>query len=159
VARIVHTDVYLQPGLYDKLAQKPEAMAAVLEVVRATPGVLRVYRKEALIAGNDVDPIARAATASYFEGRSGDLVFLPRPYWIPSTNTTNHGTGHRYDTHVPVVLFGQGIKRGEYLQPATPLDIAPTLAFLASVTLSNPSGRVLVEALDRPTPAPSNSRR
>jgi hypothetical protein len=153
VAKIVHTDVYLQPGLYDKLTQKAEAMAAVLNVVRTTPGVLRVYRKEALIAGNDSDPIARSAAASYFEGRSGDLVFLPRPYWIPSTNTTNHGTGHRYDTHVPLLLFGQGIKPGEYLQPATPIDVAPTLAFLASVTLSSPSGRVLVEALDRSGPA------
>jgi predicted AlkP superfamily pyrophosphatase or phosphodiesterase len=157
VARVVHTDFYLQPGVYEKLVQKPEAMAAALDVIRGTPGVWRAYRKDALLlAGNDADSITRAAAASYFDGRSGDLIFLPRAYWIPSTNTTNHGTGHRYDTRVPMVLFGQGIKAGEYLQAAAPIDLAPTLAFLASVTLSDPMGRVLVEALD---PARAVSRR
>jgi predicted AlkP superfamily pyrophosphatase or phosphodiesterase len=48
---------------------------------------------------------------------------------------------------VPVLLFGYGIKKGEYLEPAAPIDIAPTLAFLTGVTLPNAMGRVLTEAL------------
>jgi predicted AlkP superfamily pyrophosphatase or phosphodiesterase len=149
VATIQHTDIYFQPGVYQRLVENPDVLEAAMAVVRRTPGVWRVYRRETLLAGdNDLDPITRAAARSYFDGRSGDLVLLPRAYWITSSSTTTHGTGHRYDTRVPVVLFGHGIRPGQYLQPASPIDIAPTLAFLSSVTLSDPMGRVLVEALD-----------
>jgi hypothetical protein len=111
--------------------------------------VLRAYRREDLALGaNDSDPIRRASALSYFEGRSGDLKLVPRAYWLTSDSTATHGTAHRYDTRVPVILFGYGIRPGEYLHPASPLDIAPTLAFLTSVTLADPIGRVLTEALD-----------
>jgi phosphoglycerol transferase MdoB-like AlkP superfamily enzyme len=72
---------------------------------------------------------------------------LPRSYWITSGSTATHGTGHRYDTRVPLLLFGRGITRGEYLQPAAPIDLAPTLASLTGITLPDSRGRVLREAL------------
>ena len=74
-----------------------------------------------------------------------------KPYWIASSGTTSHGSGYAYDTHVPLLLMGKGIAPGEYLQPASPADIAPTLAYLAGITLPHASGRVLAEALDRRT--------
>ena len=73
-----------------------------------------------------------------------------KPYWIASSGTTSHGSGYAYDTHVPVLLMGAGIAPGEYAQPASPTDIAPTLAYLAGITLPRASGRVLVEALEHP---------
>ena len=146
-ARAINTDIYFTEGVYQQLVEKPAAMEAVLDVVRRTPGVWRVYRKEALLTSNDPNPLVRAAIMGYFEGRSGDLVMLPRSYWITSPNTATHGTGHRYDTRVPVLLFGRGITRGEYLQPAAPIDLAPTLALLAGITLPDARGRVLREAL------------
>ncbi len=94
--------------------------------------------------------LTRATALSHYEGRSGDIKILGRAYWIASTSTTTHGTGHRYDTRVPVLLFGYGIKSGEYLQPAAPIDLAPTLAFLTGVTLPDAMGRVLTEALTPP---------
>jgi predicted AlkP superfamily pyrophosphatase or phosphodiesterase len=149
VATIQHTDIYFRAGVYERLREHPKAMTAALDVVRRTPGVWRVYRREDLLVGTgDADPITRAAARSYFDGRSGHMVLLPRAYWITSESTTTHGTGHRYDTRVPVVLFGLGIRAGQYLQPASPLDVAPTLAFLASVTLADATGRVLTEALE-----------
>ena len=103
-----------------------------------------MYRKEQLSA---TDPLTRQLFLSHFEGRSGEIKIVTRPYWITSASTATHGTGNRYDTHVPVVLFGYGIKAGEYLDPAAPIDLAPTLAFLSGVTLPNAMGRVLTEAL------------
>lgn len=149
VARVLYTDVYFLPGVYERLTEHPGAMSAALDAMRHTAGVWRVYRKEELLGGgHSGDPASRSAAHSYFEGRSGDILMLPRAHWIMSESTTTHGSGHQYDTRVPVVLFGRGIKPGQYLQPASPLDIAPTLAFLSSVTLSDPVGRVLVEALE-----------
>ena len=52
---------------------------------------------------------------------------LGRAYWITSSSTTTHGTGHRYDTRVPMFLFGFGIKKGEYVDQTAPIDLAPVL--------------------------------
>ncbi len=55
---------------------------------------------------------------------------------------------YSYDTHVPILLMGPGIKPGKYHQPAAVNDIAPTLATLLEVeTPAGSMGRVLVEAL------------
>ena len=142
--RAVGNDIYFNDGVYLKLTQNPKAMAAVLDTVRKTEGVWQVYRKEQLSA---TDPLTRASALSHYDSRSGDIKMLGRAYWITNTSTTTHGTGHRYDTHVPVLLFGRGIKKGEYLQPSSPLDLAPTLAHLLGITLPDATGRLLREAL------------
>jgi predicted AlkP superfamily pyrophosphatase or phosphodiesterase len=145
--RVIYNDIYFNTGVYQKLLQNPKAMDAVVEVILKTQGVWRVYKKAELSAA---DPFTRASFFSHYEGRSGDLKMLARNYWITSSSTSTHGTGHRYDTRVPVILFGAGIRKGEYLQPSAPLDLAPTLALLVGVTLPDAMGRVLGEALTHP---------
>ena len=142
--RVIYNDVYFNDGVYLRLTQNPKAMEAVLSTIRKIDGVWRVYRKEELTAA---DPFTRPSALSHFEGRSGDIKVLARAYWLYSTSTTTHGTGHGYDTRVPVILFGAGIKPGEYLAPSSPIDIAPTIAFLSGITLPDAMGRVLAEAL------------
>jgi predicted AlkP superfamily pyrophosphatase or phosphodiesterase len=142
--RVIYNDVYFNDGVYLQLTQNAKAMDAVLNAIRTVEGVWRVYRKEELTAA---DPFTRQSALSHYEGRSGDVKVLARAYWLYSTSTTTHGTGHGYDTRVPVVLFGYGIKAGEYLQPSSPIDLAPTLAFLSGITLPDAMGRVLTEAL------------
>jgi predicted AlkP superfamily pyrophosphatase or phosphodiesterase len=148
VARVMNSEVYLGHGVYDKLRTDPAAVDAVRAALEAVPGVLRVYTRTEVAANRfDDDPIGRRLARGYFPERSGDLMVVPRPYWMVQATGTSHGTGHGYDTRVPVLLMGAGIKRGEYLAPASPTDVAPTLAFLAGVTLSRAQGRVLSEAL------------
>jgi predicted AlkP superfamily pyrophosphatase or phosphodiesterase len=142
--RVIYNDVYFNDGVYLRLTQNPKAMDAVLGTIRKIEGVWRVYRKEELTAA---DPFTRPSALSHYEGRSGDIKVLARAYWIYSTSTTTHGTGHGYDTRVPVILFGAGVKPGEYLAPSSPIDIAPTIAFLSGITLPDAMGRVLTEAL------------
>ena len=146
--RVAFSEIFFNDGVYDRLSQNPKAMDAVLQTIQNSPGVRRVYRRETLLdSGNDVDPLIHAAALSHYPGRNGELFMVARAYWIAGASTVTHGSGHRYDTHVPVLLFGGGIKKGEYLQPSSPLDIAPTLAFLTGVTLPDATGRVLIEAL------------
>jgi predicted AlkP superfamily pyrophosphatase or phosphodiesterase len=142
--RVLGNDIYLNDGVYAKLTQKATAMQAVIDEVKRIDGVFRVVRKEELSA---TDPLTRQLFLSHYEGRSGDIKFLTRAYWITSASTTTHGTGHRYDTHVPLLLFGFGIKKGEYLEPAAPIDLVPTLAFLTGITMPDAMGRILTEAM------------
>ena len=159
VARIAGNEIYFSEGIYGRLKADPTAMKAVLDAVSTMPGVAAVYRAEDL--GNGTTPIAqtrRAAVLSYFAGRSGDLYVLQRPYWLLDSSAdsskrasgTGHGTPYNYDQHVPVFFMGFGIQPGEYFEPVTPADIAPTLAALTGVTLATRDGRVLAEALRKP---------
>ena len=148
VAAMRSGDVYFAPGVYAELRDHPADLEAVIDLIGETPGVWRIFADDQLRAdAPEGDRITRAAKLSYFPGRSGDIVFIPRPYWIERGLAAHHGSPHQYDTHVPVIFFGAGIQTGEHLTVVTPADIAPTLAFLAGVTLPQPDGRVLTEAL------------
>ena len=151
-----NTQLYFRPGIYERLQREPAAMQAVRKALLDMPGVGAVFRSEDIESGHAGDEgLAGIVRRSHFPGRSGDLIVVPKPYWITSIEAATHGTGYGYDAHVPVVLMGKGIKPGEYLQPATPADIAPTLGFLMGVTLARPDGRVLHEALASTSPQPS----
>jgi predicted AlkP superfamily pyrophosphatase or phosphodiesterase len=159
VARISSSDVYFSPGTYDRLKGDAPAMRAVLEAIRGVPGVADVYRAEELADRPATkSPLRDAEATSYFAGRSGDLMVVPKPYWLvsggpagrPRDYGTGHGTPYYYDQHVPVLFMGWGIRHGEYFSRVTPADIAPTLATLCGITLSSRDGRVLAEALEGP---------
>jgi predicted AlkP superfamily pyrophosphatase or phosphodiesterase len=157
VARITSADVYFAAGIYEKLQNDAAAMRAVLEAVRSLPGVGEVYRGEELRdRPSTQSPIRRAEANSYYAGRSGDLLIVPKPYWLLSGSPVNapskgtgHGTPYNYDQHVPIFLMGWGIEHGEYFGAATPADIAPTFASMCGITLATRDGRVLVEALKK----------
>jgi predicted AlkP superfamily pyrophosphatase or phosphodiesterase len=148
VARVNTNDIYFAPGMYARLTQSPAAMAAVIKALTASQGIDRVFRSEELSSGaSSPDPLLRAAALSYFAGRSGDLIIAPKPGWMFAAVGTTHGSANADDQRVPILLFGRGVRKGEYRQPASPADIAPTLAALSGVALPQAEGRVLNEAL------------
>ncbi|WPP48173.1 alkaline phosphatase PafA [Catalinimonas niigatensis] len=69
--------------------------------------------------------------------RSGDVVYTLDPGFLNSSRMqgTSHGTGYNYDTHVPVLFYGWGVKAGESVRYHTITDIAPTLSMLLNITL------------------------
>ena len=76
-------------------------------------------------------------------------MYLPKRYWMSVATGTTHGSPYDYDQRVPMIFMGTGIKRGSYGNASGPMDIAPTLAKLAGVTLVKSDGRALNEALIR----------
>jgi predicted AlkP superfamily pyrophosphatase or phosphodiesterase len=148
VARVNGNDVYFEPGVYEKLSASPALLASLIERVSRVDGIQRVVRAEEARDGmRSTDRLARAAALSYVPGRSGDLILVPRAGWMFSAAGTTHATAGPDDQQVPIVLFGFGIRRGEYSDSATPADIAPTLAAICGMTMPNVDGRVLREAL------------
>ena len=86
--------------------------------------------------------IARLVQRGYNPQRSADICIQLQPGWIDwfRKTGTSHGSSYAYDTHVPVVFFGGGIRHGETHQPISICDIAPTLAGL--LRIQEPSGCV-----------------
>ena len=125
-------------------------------------GVAAVFRAEEISAEDPtLSATRRAFELSYFPGRSGDVFILEKPYWLTTGSAegtgrhtgTGHGTPYNYDQHVPILLMGFGIRPGDYFEPATPADIAPTLGALTGVTLATRDGHPLAEALKKPEQA------
>jgi predicted AlkP superfamily pyrophosphatase or phosphodiesterase len=155
VARPEYTDLYLHPGVMDRLRANPEGLDRVKAAIRQVPGVADVIVSADLDARKlPADRMLAAASLSHYPGRSGDLVVIPKPNWFfvpdvksPDAGGTTHGTAQPYDARVPVLFMGAGIVPGTYEGPAAPIDIAPTLARLCGVTLPHATGRVLEPAL------------
>ena len=140
---------------YDALRRDGVSVEEVSQVIVAAvltvPGVARAFSRTQLLRGatSITDPIERRVLHGFSPARSGDVVVVAEPYkYIGETITATHGSAYSYDTHVPTIIMGTGVKPGQYLEPATPADIAPTLSALLRITPpSNATGRVLIEAL------------
>jgi predicted AlkP superfamily pyrophosphatase or phosphodiesterase len=166
VSEIGGANVFFSPGTYAKLKSDPTALRAVLDTILASPGVAHVYQGEEVEDRPATEnPLHKAEAAGFYKPRSGDLLIVPKPYWIwdystvgkPVRGGTSHGTPYYYDQRVPVIVMGSGIRSGDYFQHATPADIAPTLAELCGITLATRDGRSLDEAVDSSEGSAENS--
>jgi predicted AlkP superfamily pyrophosphatase or phosphodiesterase len=163
VAKISSGNLYFASGLYERIRDTSGALQAVTDAAMSVPGVAAVYWSDDLQNSPlSQDRIRAAVKTSFLASRSGDLYFVPKPYWLvegskpkdPHVTGTGHGGPYNYDQHVPVLLMGFGIQPGEYFREVTPADIAPTLAALTGVTLAPRDGHILAEALaTKPAPA------
>jgi predicted AlkP superfamily pyrophosphatase or phosphodiesterase len=89
--------------------------------------------------------LMRAILRNFHPARSGDIyvVFEPNVFitdFDGLTVASTHGSPWRYDTFVPVIFAGAGLKSAKVSRPVTPYDVAPTLADYLGV--KPPSGSI-----------------
>jgi hypothetical protein len=133
---------------------REEIERVVAEAVLTVPGINRAFTRTQLETGSisPGDVIGRRVLHGFHPRRSGDVVLVQEPfkYFSEGANPipATHGSPFSYDTHVPLIIMGQGVNAGRYAQAATPADLAPTLSALLRIQApSNAVGRVLVEGL------------
>lgn len=135
-----------------KPVSEEDVYATAREAIFSIPPLhaARVYTRRQLENGIGGDFIAQAAANGFYAPRSGDIAVVLQPGYVPGTSGTTHFSPYKYDTHVPVLFIGPGIKPGHYDGTIRPNDIAPTLATMLDLqTPSGSSGRVLTEMLER----------
>jgi len=134
-------NVYLDQSLLaEKKLEPAEVEQVASRALMAVPHVFRVYTRQQLLAGNASDPVGRRVLNGFYARRSADLEVLLEPYWLFSDTGTSHGTPFSYDTHIPVIFMGAGIRAGVYQQSIALNDVAPTLA--AILEIEPPAGSV-----------------
>ena len=126
-----------------------EVERVAADAARAIPHVARVYTRGDLLAGRTSgDAISRRVLNGFHPLRSPDLMVILEPYWIYAAKGATHGSPYNYDSHVPIIFMGPGIKPGKYNKPARPERHRPTIATMLEVEIpSGSSGRVLEEML------------
>jgi hypothetical protein len=137
------------PALEERGVKLEDAELVAKQAVQAVPGVAQVLTGAELAqqraAGNHT-----RSELSYDPERSGQVFYVLAPYLLPSARPegTTHGSPWTYDTHVPLLLFGSGVKPGRYGEVVGVADLAPTLSTLLGIPTPHGSqGRVLREAL------------
>jgi len=133
------------------IAQKKLDPAEVERIAAAAVAdeehIARVYTRHDLESGRvQQDSIGRSMSLQFYGPRSGDLYLVPEPYYMFDASGTTHGTPYDYDSHVPLLIFGPGIKPASYSRSVAINDVAPTLSTILGVEIPSGSvGHVLTE--------------
>ncbi len=143
---------FSKPGIYldvETVSRLGLAVAAVERVVadevQKVPGVAFALTRSDLLMGRvpQAREVERVA-AAFHPGRSGNVIVVQDPFWYldatPDGNAAMHGSPYAYDTHVPLMFAGPGVKRGKVYREVAPRDVAPTIS--AYLGISPPSGSV-----------------
>ncbi len=107
------------------------------------PGVQAAYRRAQLEGKPKLnDRVAESVRLSFHPELSGDVKVLLKPYHLFATSlkkspayATTHGSPHPYDTHVPLLVYGSGIRPGVHEEPTTPQALTTILAHRLSLPL------------------------
>ncbi|AKJ02823.1 putative AlkP superfamily pyrophosphatase or phosphodiesterase [Archangium gephyra] len=137
-ATIEELDVYLggktlEGGKVDGAAVRRAAAAWLVK----QPAITLAVASDDLYTTPDVAGLVEPLRRGYYPGRSGDVLFVVKPFHVISTESvgTNHGTPYAYDQLVPLVLAGKGVKPGIYPREISTTDVAPTVAALLEMNL------------------------
>jgi len=116
------------------LKEKNVAASAVQEAVReallTVDYVQAAYTRDQLERGAVNDERGRQMLLSFNRARSGDVFYQVKPYYFSRQTGSNHGTPYNYDTHVPLLWFGAGVKPAVHPERVGVSDLAPTLSRL-----------------------------
>jgi len=133
-----------------------EVAAALVSHLRTQPGVMAAFTRDQVIAadGPASELFARVRRSVHPE-RSGDVVIVQSPHWYLYPDAEGyaamHGSPHDYDTFVPLIFAGTGVRPREVARPVDPGSIAPTIASLLGIpSPSGCSAPALVEVVTAP---------
>jgi predicted AlkP superfamily pyrophosphatase or phosphodiesterase len=106
----------------------------------------RAYAAHTLHNKAFIEGIESLLQNGYHQKRSGDVLVSFNAAVISYGRTgTTHGSGYMYDTHVPLLFYGNGIKQGSTFQKVKITDIAPTISALLGISFPNAATGVPLE--------------
>ncbi|WGD35208.1 alkaline phosphatase PafA [Olleya sp. YS] len=123
---------------------------AIVNLIIDYPNIDKAYTATSMSNTEFAEGIENLLQNGYNQKRSGDVLFVLDPAVISYSKTgSTHGSALNYDTHVPLLFYGHGIKKGSTLQRTTIPDIAPTMSSLLGISFPNgATGRPLEMVLD-----------
>ena len=138
------------PAIDSAKMDKEELIEWIVDYISAEPGIDRAFALEDL---NEVPlngTIRKMLNNGYYPKRNGDIQLILKPNYIDAwSNTgTTHGLWNPYDTHIPLLWYGWGIKQGKTNREVYMTDIAPTIAAMLHIQMpSGSTGQVINEVM------------
>lgn len=152
ILNLQNYQVYLDIAGMEAAGKDVEAIKkTVIRILRSKPFITNVFETEKIGMTALPQPIGTMVSNGYNAKRSGDIMFLLKPGYFDTWGTgkgTTHGLWNPYDSHIPLVWFGWGIKSGKLNRETYMTDIAPTVAAMLQVQMPSGSvGKVITEVL------------
>lgn len=120
-----------------------EVQRFIAEALMEVPEITETFTATDLSRIDYTDPMRKTLQNGFNRKLSGDVLMLYKSGYLngkPGNTGTSHGTGYTYDTNVPLIFYGAGIKKGSTTEKTYITDIAPTLAMLLNISF--PSGAI-----------------
>lgn len=110
----------------------------VVNVLKEDPNVLYACDMAKASTESIPEEVKSRIINGYNRERSGDVVIILKPnFYAHGMKGTDHGAWNSYDTHIPLVFMGWGIKHGATTKQTFMTDIAPTIAAMLHVQAPN----------------------
>ncbi|MDN3666691.1 alkaline phosphatase PafA [Algibacter miyuki] len=139
IENISNNQIFLNREKIKSLGLELEAVqdAIVNEIINYT-NVYKAYTATTMGKASFTTGIEKLLQNGYNQKRSGDVLVIQDPAYISYGKTgSTHGSGLNYDTHVPLLFFGKGIKHGKTFKRTEITDIAPTISALLDINAPN----------------------
>lgn len=143
ITKITNNQVYLDDQLMaDNKLDSEKVKQYLIDILNKDKSVLFAVDMKKAGSSSVPEPIKTRIVNGYNWQRSGDIQIIYHDSWLPSYAKlgTTHGSWNSYDSHIPLIFMGWGIKPGESNKEYNMTDIAPTLSALLRVQF--PSGNI-----------------
>ncbi len=134
--------IYLNYKLMDSLKVDRAALRSfMIEELNKDPQILLAFDNHDISAANLPTVVKERFLQGSNRKRGGDIQVILKPHFFAGGATgTTHGSWYAYDSHIPLVFMGWGVKQGKTYRETYMTDIAPTLA--AMLRIQMPSGTI-----------------
>ncbi|WP_397447291.1 alkaline phosphatase PafA [Polaribacter sp. R77954] len=150
IENISNYQIFLNKAKIESLGfTKNQVAEKIAEELIDFEGIYKVVTAKTLQTTHFSEGILNSLQNGYNQKLSGDVLMIPYPATLTGGKTgTSHGSGYSYDTHVPIIFYGNGIKKGVSKKRYDIIDIAPTIANLLKIEAPNSAtGKIVEEAL------------
>jgi predicted AlkP superfamily pyrophosphatase or phosphodiesterase len=142
ISAISEFNIYYNHNLMDSLQISQDKLTNIItSYLEAKSYILQVVDSRKAAIAPLPQNIRERIVNGYNPQRSGDLVFITKSGYVGGGNTgTGHGVFYNYDAHIPLLFYGNGIKKGTVNSVNYMTDIAPTISTLLGIQM--PSGSI-----------------
>lgn len=140
-----NNQIYLSDNEVKKLGlNKNNVIDELIKILESFDFISNAYSAEYIMNSKNLEGYEKLIQNGFHKERSGDIALILKPNVIfYDGKGTTHGSGYNYDTHVPLIFFGSGVKNGETLLTTEIPDIAPTISKLLGQKMKNSTGKSL----------------
>jgi hypothetical protein len=125
-------------AIANNIINKENIISFIINYCESQKGIAQAFELQKLSTTTLPEPIKKMIANGYHKKRSGDIQLILEPAWIDGGNTgTTHGLWNPYDTHIPMIWYGNGINKGKSTKTMYMTDISPTIAALLHIQMPN----------------------
>ena len=151
IANISNNQLFLDSDVINNLDMElGDVQEEIAQELLNYKDIDRVYTAKQMWQNEYTEGIPYILQNGYNQKRSGDILMVLKPGTIsyPITGST-HGSPQIYDTHVPLLFYGKGIRKGSTTVRTEIPDIAPTISALLGIAFPNgTTGRPISKVLE-----------